>query len=44
MSQINKNLERTLVSYTEPGATPYRTGVTQGGDAYVNVPIEPAPG
>ena len=29
---------------TVAGATPYRTGVTQGGDAYVNVPIEPAPG
>ena len=31
-------------SDTKAGATPYRTGVTQGGDAYVNVPIEPAPG
>ena len=31
-------------SDTKAGATPYRTGVTQGGDAYVNIPIEPAPG
>ena len=33
-----------IVTSTEAGATPYRTGVTQGGDAYVNIPIEPAPG
>ena len=33
-----------IVTRTEAGATPYRTGVTQGGDAYVNIPIEPAPG
>ena len=33
-----------IATDTEAGATPYRTGVTQGGDAYVNIPIEPAPG
>ena len=33
-----------ISSNTEAGATPYRTGVTQGGDAYVDIPIEPAPG
>ncbi len=33
-----------IVARTEAGATPYRTGVTQGGDAWVNIPIEPAPG
>ena len=27
-----------------PGNLPYRSGVTKGGDAYVNVPIAPAPG
>ena len=33
-----------IVARTEAGATPYRAGVTQGGDAYVNIPIMPAPG
>ncbi len=27
-----------------PGNLPYRSGVTKGGDAYVNVPIAPVPG
>ena len=29
---------------TVPGSLPYDTGVTKGGDAYVNIPIAPAPG
>ncbi|MCY3818279.1 MAG: Ig-like domain-containing protein [Gammaproteobacteria bacterium] len=33
-----------IVAKTEAGSTPHRTGTTQGGDAYVDIPIEPAPG
>ena len=29
---------------TVPGNLPYRTGVTKGGDAYVNIPVAVAPG
>ena len=33
-----------LGTTTAPGNLPYDTGVTRAGDAYVNVPIAPAPG
>ena len=33
-----------LDTTTAPGNLPYETGVTRAGDAYVNVPIVPAPG
>ena len=33
-----------IVGATGLGSLPYRTGVTKGGDAYVNVPIMPVPG
>ena len=36
--------ELGIVESTVPGNLPYRTGVTKGGDAYVNVPIAPVPG
>ena len=36
--------EPTEETTTEPGTLPYVAGVTRGGDAYVNVPILPAPG
>ncbi len=36
--------EPTEETTTEPGTLPYVAGVTRGGDAYVNVPIQPAPG
>ncbi len=29
---------------TVPGSLPYGTGVTRGGDSYINIPIAPAPG
>ena len=34
----------TLVTSTVPGNLPHDLGVTKGGDAYVNIPILPAPG
>ena len=36
--------EPSLVAATVPGNLPYDLGVTKGGDAYVNIPIQPAPG
>ena len=36
--------EPALVTTTVPGSLPYDTGVTKGGDAYVNIPILPVPG
>ena len=36
--------EPALVTTTVPGDLPFDVGVTKGGDAYVNIPIAPAPG
>ena len=36
--------EPTIESATVPGNLPYEAGVTKGGDPYVNIPVEPAPG
>ena len=36
--------EGELVTNTVAGTLAYDAGVTKGGDAYINIPIEPAPG
>ena len=36
--------EPTEETTTEPGTLPHIAGATRGGDAYVNLPIQPAPG
>ena len=36
--------EPALATSTTPGNLPYDLGVTKGGDAYVNIPVVPAPG
>ena len=38
------NATARVVLPITPGNVPYRSGVTKGGDAYVNVPIAPVPG
>ena len=36
--------EPAVESVTVPGSLPYDVGVTKGGQAYVNIPVQPAPG
>ena len=36
--------ETPIAPATTPGSLPYDTGVTKGGDAYINIPIAPIPG
>ncbi len=41
--ELGRVTARVILPIT-PGNLPYRSGVTKGGDAYVNVPIAPVPG
>ena len=41
--ELGRVTARVILPIT-PGNLPYRSGVTKGGDAYVNVPIAPLPG
>ena len=41
--ELGRETARVILPIT-PGNLPYRSGVTKGGDAYVNVPVAPAPG
>ncbi|MYF71276.1 MAG: hypothetical protein F4181_15555, partial [Proteobacteria bacterium] len=41
---VKYDTEDSLETNTIAGTLPYDTGVTKGGDAYINIPIEPAPG